>query len=201
MLPKISVITPTLNHAQFIEDTIRSVLSQNYPNLEYIVIDGGSTDGTQDILKRYNDSISWISEPDKGQVDAINKGFARATGEVIAYLNSDDIYLPNTLLTVGEAFLAAPEVQIITGKCNNIDIEGKTIRPIITSYKNILLGFRNDKILKIVNYISQPATFWRINLLDSVGYFNSDYRYAMDYDYWLRVSQSHKIHFLDQNLA
>ena len=145
MLPKISVITPTLNHAQFIEDTIRSVLSQNYPNLEYMVIDGASTDGTQDILKRYNDSIWWISEPDKGQVDAINKGFAKATGEVITYLNSDDMYLPDTLLTVGKAFLASPEVQIITGKCINVDIAGKTTRPLITSYKNILL---NSEMIK-----------------------------------------------------
>jgi glycosyltransferase involved in cell wall biosynthesis len=201
MLPKISVITPTLNQGQFIEDTIRSVLLQNYPNLEYIVIDGGSTDGTQDILKRYDDAIAWISEPDKGQVDAINKGFAKATGEVIAYLNSDDMYLPNTLLAVGKAFLAAPQAQIFTGKCINIDVNGKTIRPLITSYKNLLLSFGNDKILKIINYISQPATFWRINLLDSIGYFNPDYRFAMDYDYWLRISQSHKIYFLDQYLA
>lgn len=116
MLPKISIIIPTLNQARFIEETIQSVLSQNYPNLEVIVCDGGSIDGTQDILKKYADSLTWTSEPDRGQVDAINKGLRQATGDVVAYINSDDIYTPNTLLSVGKYFIDHPETQILTGK-------------------------------------------------------------------------------------
>ena len=101
MLPYISVITPTKNQFRFIEETIISVLSQDYENIEYIIVDGGSTDGTQEIIRRYDDSVTWISEPDQGQVDAINKGINMATGEILCYLNSDDLYEPNTLKKVG----------------------------------------------------------------------------------------------------
>jgi glycosyltransferase involved in cell wall biosynthesis len=201
MIPKISIITPTLNQSGFIRETINSVLSQNYPDLEYIVVDGGSTDGTQDILNDFKGSISWTSESDNGQVDAINKGLRKASGDVIAYLNSDDIYTPNALLTIGNIFRTKPEVQILTGKCFNVDINGNQIRSSIMNYKNFWLRLGDDRNLRILNYISQPSTFWRKNLLDSIGYFNPDYRFAMDYDYWLRVCQAHKINFVDQFLA
>lgn len=201
MIPKISIITPTLNQSCFIRETINSVLSQNYPDLEYIVVDGGSMDGTQDILNDFKGAISWTSESDKGQVDAINKGLRKATGDVIAYLNSDDIYTPNALLTIGNIFKTRPDVQILTGKCINVDINGNQIRSMIMNYKNYWLRLGNDRNLKILNYISQPSTFWRKNLLDTIGYFNPDYRFAMDYDYWLRASQAYKIHFVDKFLA
>jgi len=201
MLPKISIITPTLNQAPFIEETINSVLSQNYPDLEYLIIDGGSTDGTLDILRKYSGALKWISESDNGQINAINKGLQRLNGNVCAYLNSDDIYTPNTLLKVGEFFRSNPEAQILTGKCINIDIEGREIRPIITKYKNFWLRLGNERNLKILNFISQPATFWRKKLINEIGFFNPEYRFAMDYDYWLRISQSHKIYFLDEYLA
>ncbi|KAF0110513.1 MAG: Glycosyl transferase family 2 [Chloroflexi bacterium] len=201
MFPKISIITPTLNQARFIEETIKSVLSQNYSDLEYIVIDGGSTDGTQDILEKYNGLLSWVSEHDNGQVDAINKGLRMATGDVVAYLNSDDIYTPNTLLTIGTFFQTRPEAQILTGKCINVDFNGNETRSVITKYKNFWLRVGNDNILKIMNYVSQPATFWRRSLLDSIGLFDPEYRFAMDYDYWLHIAQFHKIHFLDRYLA
>lgn len=201
MLPKISIIVPTLNQARFIEETIQSVLSQNYPNLELIVIDGGSTDGTLDILEKYSNALTWISEPDNGQVDAINKGLRRVTGDVVAYLNSDDVYNPNTLLTVGKYFSDYPETQILTGKCSNIDENGVEIRSLIKLYKNLWLKLRIDKSLTVLDYISQPATFWRVGLTHTIGYFNPEYHYAMDYDYWLRITRHHKLMFVDQYLA
>lgn len=201
MLPKISIIVPTLNQARFIEETIQSVLSQNYPNLELVVIDGGSKDGTLDILQRYSNELTWISEPDNGQVDAINKGLRRITGDVVAYLNSDDVYTANALHTVGKFFSDHPETQFLTGKCSNIDVNGVEIRSLIKFYKNMWLNLRIDKSLTVLDYISQPATFWRAELTQTIGYFDPECHYAMDYDYWLRISRQHKLTFIDQYLA
>lgn len=201
MLPKISIIVPTLNQARFIEETIRSVLSQNYPSLELIVLDGGSTDGTLDILQKYNGSLTWISEPDKGQVDAINKGLKMATGDIVAYLNSDDIYTPNTLLTVGNYFSEHPDTQILTGKCLNMDENGAEVRSLIKIYKNIWLKLGLDKCLTVLDYVSQPATFWRTGLHQTIGFFDPECRNAMDYDFWLRVTQQHRLKFINQYLA
>jgi glycosyltransferase involved in cell wall biosynthesis len=201
LLPNISIITPTLNQARFIEETINSVLSQNYPRLEYIIIDGGSTDGTQKILGKYDRSLNWISEPDNGQIDAINKGLRLAKGDVVAYLNSDDFYLPNTLLKVGGFFQMNQDAHFLSGKCLNIDINGKEIRSVITSYKNFWLRLGNDNFLHMLNYVSQPATFWKKSIIDEIGYFNPAYSFAMDYDYWLRIARHHKLFFLDEYLA
>lgn len=201
MLPKISIITPTLNQSEFIEETIKSVIYQNYPNLEYIVIDGGSTDGTVKILKKYSQFLSFISEPDNGQSDAINKGLKLSTGEIIAYINSDDIYLPDCLNKVGEFFLNNPEPKIVTGKCINIDGEGNETRSFITRYKNVLLKLNIRNFLKITNFISQPAAFWRKELIYSIGFFDTKLRYAMDYDYWLRIAEHHKVYFYNDYLA
>jgi len=201
MLPSITIITPTLNQARFIEQTIVSVLTQNYPRLEYFVIDGGSTDGTIDILKRYENYLTWISEPDKGQVDAINKGIRKSTCEIIAYLNSDDYYEPGALLTVGSFFQTHPKVKILTGKCKNVDVHGIEYRPLVTIYKNIFLLSKAWGFLKICNFISQPSTFWKKELSDSLGLFNPLYHYAMDYDFWLRVARVEKINFVNRYLA
>jgi glycosyltransferase involved in cell wall biosynthesis len=201
MLPKITIITPTLNQVNFIEQTIASVLTQEYPDLEYLVIDGGSTDGTIEILKKYEGSLIWTSERDNGQVDAINKGLHQARGEIVAYLNSDDIYSPGTLLLVGSYFLNNPTAQIVTGKCHNVDINGKSIRSVITFYKNLWLRLGATNFLKVINYISQPATFWRKSLHNSFGYFDLQYRFAMDYDFWLRIVSTTKLHLLNRYLA
>jgi glycosyltransferase involved in cell wall biosynthesis len=201
MYPKISIIIPTLNQARFIEETIQSVLSQNYPNLELIVLDGGSTDGTLDILPKYSASLTWISEIDNGQVDAINKGLKMVTGEVVAYLNSDDIYTPNTLLTVGKYFSDHPDTQILTGKCWNMDENGVEIRSLVKFYKNIWLWLGLDSCLMIMDYVSQPSTFWRTSLIHSIGFFDAQFRNAMDYDFWLRVTQKHKLKFINQYLS
>jgi len=201
MLPKISVIIPTLNQGRFIEETIQSVLSQSYPNLEVIVCDGGSTDGTLEILQKYSSSLTWISEPDRGQVEAINKGLRLASGEVVAYLNSDDIYTPNALLTVGKYFSDNPDTQILTGKCFNIDENGIETRSLIKIYKNFWLKLGIDKCLLVLDYVSQPSTFWRTELIHSIGFFDSEFRNAMDYDYWLRITRHYKLKFLNQYLA
>jgi glycosyltransferase involved in cell wall biosynthesis len=201
MLPKISIIVPTLNQAMFIEETIKSVLSQNYPNLELIILDGGSTDGTLDILRKYDGSIIWKSEPDKGQVDAINKGLKMVTGDVVAYLNSDDLYTPNALLTVGKYFAEHSETKFITGKCLNVDENGVETRSLVKFYKNFWLWLGIDQFLLILDYVSQPSTFWRTELITSIGYFDTQFRNAMDYDYWLRITRHHKLKFINQYLS
>lgn len=201
MFPKISIIVPTLNQARFIEETIQSVLTQNYPNLELIVLDGGSTDDTVEILKKYTGSLTWISEPDKGQVDAINKGLNLVTGEVVAYINSDDVYTPTALLTVGKYFSEHPDTQIVTGKCINIDENGVETRALIKLYKNFWLKLGIDRFLTVLDYVSQPSTFWRSGLIQSIGLFDDQFRNAMDYDYWLRISQKHKLGFINKYLS
>ena len=200
-LPKITVITPTLNQCDYIEQTIHSVLSQNYPNLEYIVMDGGSTDSTLEILKKYEGRLHRISEKDRGQSHAINKGLRMASGEVVAFLNSDDYYEPGALLKVGKFFKGHPEAGWLTGKCRTLNSEGKEIRKLITLYKNFWLKTKSYQVLLVLNYISQPATFWRKNVIDAVGEFDETLRYAMDYDYSLRVGSQFKLWILDDTLA
>jgi glycosyltransferase involved in cell wall biosynthesis len=200
-LPKITIITPTFNQAIFIERTILSVLNQNYPNLEYLIFDAGSSDGTLDILRKYSGSIKWVSEPDHGQTDAINKGLRVCTGEVIAFLNSDDEFAQGALLKVGMFFSKHPQVAWLTGKCQVINQQGDEVLRLVSLYKNVLLQTRNSHLLKIVNFISQPATFWRRDVLDEIGYFDETLEYVMDYDYWLRITSRYPITFLDELLA
>jgi len=185
--PRISIVTPSLNQGDFIEITIQSVLSQEYPNLDYTIIDGGSTDGTLSILNKYSGLIKWISERDEGQADAINKGLRLATGDILAYVNADDILLPGSLKEVASIFEKHPEVQWLTGRCKIIDEDGKDVRGAIYLYKNLLLHFSSYPLLLLTNYISQPATFWRKDLLSICGLFDSSLNYVMDYDYWLRI--------------
>jgi len=190
-LPRISIITPSFNQGRFIKQTIDSVLSQNYPNLEYIVMDGGSTDDTISILKSYGDKIIWESKKDKGQSDALNMGFKRSTGEIVAYLNSDDVYLPNTLFTVGEYFLENPNIMWLTGDYFIIDAENKKIQSFVAGYKKLLRYNPSLFLLCIANYIIQPSTFWKSSLFKEIGYFNESYKFCMDYDYWMRIFQKY----------
>lgn len=200
-LPRITTITPTYNQAQYIEQTIKSVLDQNYPDLEYWVIDGGSTDGTVDILRKYGDRINWMSETDRGQAHAINKGMERSTGEVVAYLNSDDVYEPGALTTAGQFFARHPQAAWVTGKCRIIDDNGREVRKAITFYKNMWLRLGSYTVLLILDYISQPATFWRREVLDRVGAFDEALYYTMDYDYSLRVGRHYRLQVIDEYLA
>lgn len=200
-LPKISVITPTYNQGNFIEGTINSVINQNYPNLEYIVLDGGSTDGILEILEKYNKHLIWKSEKDNGQSDAINKGFQRASGDIFSFINSDDTYEPGALLKVGEYFSTNPYAKWVTGYCRVINENDKEIRRFITLYKNFWLNCHSYSSLLLLNYISQPATFWRKNLVKSVGSFNESLHYSMDYDFSLRVGQKHQLYLIQDYLA
>lgn len=199
--PKISIVTPSFNQARFIEKTIQSVLKQNYPNLEYIVIDGGSTDGTVGILRKYGRKIVWKSEKDQGQADAINKGLKLATGEILFYLNSDDILLPNSLAKIAKFFKDNPETKWVFGKSRIIDEKGREIRKFITFYKNVLLPHVSKRLLLVINPISQPATFWRREITEKIGFFDEKQYYCADYDYWLRIISKFKPGFINDYLA
>jgi glycosyltransferase involved in cell wall biosynthesis len=200
-LPRITIITPSLNQGDFIEQTIESVLSQDYPDLEYIVMDGGSSDGTLGILEKYQDRLSWVSEPDRGQSHAINKGLQRATGDVVAFLNSDDLYEPGALLKVGRFFAGYPDAAWLTGKCRVIDQNGHDVRSAITLYKNLWLRLGSHTVLQVLNYISQPATFWRRTAVEQVGFFDEALHYAMDYDYSLRMGRQFRLGVLHHYVA
>ena len=199
--PKISIITPSLNQGQFIDETIRSVLSQNYPDLEYIILDGGSSDNTLSVLESYSDRITWISEKDDGQTSAINKGLQMATGEIVAYLNADDLLLPGTLLKVAKRFMDDTRVMWVTGKCKIIDENGVEIRQWITAYKNLCLQMHSRSLLLVMDYISQPATFWRIDVFKRFGPLDESLHFAMDYEYWLRISEKNPLVIIPENLA
>jgi len=199
--PKITVITPSLNQGEFIEKTIRSVLSQVYPNLEYIIMDGGSSDNTLSILGSYSDRVKWISEKDNGQTDAINKGLRMAGGEIVTYLNADDILLPGTLLKVAGKFMEANDVMWVTGKCRIIDENDQEIRQLITTYKNLYLYLQYRPLLFVTDYISQPGTFWRANMLSELGYLDETLHYAMDYEYWLRLYSKYPLTFIPEYLS
>lgn len=183
---KISIITPSYNQGCFIKQTIDSVLSQNYPDLEYIICDGKSTDETVSILKSYGNKITWISEKDNGQTDAINKGLRMATGDIVAYINSDDYYLPGTFEKIVQFFKKNSKAQWVTGDYQIINEKGKQIQQLVVLYKRFLRLFPTKNMLFFTNVIAQPSTFWRRSLLKKTGLFNESLRYVMDYDFWLR---------------
>lgn len=199
--PTISIITPSLNQSDFIELTIKSVLSQGYKNLEFIVMDGGSTDQTIDILKKYEQHLTWFSEPDEGQTHAINKGLLKASGDIVAYLNSDDIYLPGTIHKVAEAFMQNPEIVCVAGRCGMINESGASIRDFVTMYKDFWMRIGSKSVLFVLNYISQPAVFWRRYVIDEIGLLDEKLEYSMDYEYWLRISDKYPIFNLQEVLA
>lgn len=186
-LPKITVITPTYNQGKFIQDTIDSVLNQGYPNLEYLIMDAGSTDDTIKILQKYANQIKWVSEHDKGQADAINKGLKRATGDIIAFINSDDYYLPGTFNEVARVFTEYEKIAWVTGNYCIVSEDKKIIQPHIVQYKNIFRKRSGPHTLRLTNYIAQPSTFWRKKINEDIGYLDSSLNYAFDYDFWMRL--------------
>ncbi len=188
-LPRITVITPSYNQAGYIRQTVESVLEQSYPNLEYLVVDGLSTDRSLAILSEYTDRLTLIAERDSGQTDAINKGLRRATGEVVCWLNSDDYFLPGTLHTVGQFFANNPHQQWLTGDCLIVDETGQSIQAPIRQYKRLLRHLPGQFYLGLTNAICQPATFWRREAHSQLGYLNESLRYTMDYDWWLRLHE------------
>jgi len=182
---RISVVTPSYNQARYLETTLKSVLGQGYPALEYIVVDGGSTDGSVDIIRRYEQQLAWwVSEKDRGQSHAINKGFARATGEILCWLNSDDYFAPGALATVGALFAQRPGVSAIAGHCMLVDVPGgaqKLERGRYPGRLKLLTGRRYR--------MHQPSIFWRRSLYERVGPLDESQHLIMDFDYWCRISE------------
>jgi glycosyltransferase involved in cell wall biosynthesis len=187
-LPSLTVVTPCLNAAATIGETLESVRSQAYPGVEHVVMDGGSTDGTLDIVRSF-DGVELVSEPDGGRVEAANKGAARAGGEVVAWLNADDRYEPGALLRVGRALAERPEAPWATGYCRIIDGDGKEIRKGVTAYKNWLLRHYSMSLHLTQNFVSDPATFVRRSALQRAGPLDPSFLTAHDYDLWLRVAR------------
>jgi glycosyltransferase involved in cell wall biosynthesis len=180
--PRITVVTPSYNQGHFLEQTIQSALSQDYPNLEYLVIDGGSTDNSVEIITKYADRISyWASEKDKGQSDAINKGFRRATGDVLAWLNSDDLYCPGALARVAQFFQEHPECGAVIGDQESIDKDGR----VIDLKKAVPVTFR--RILYSACAVPQPSTFFTRRAWEITGDVDTALHYVLDYDYFLRM--------------
>ena len=192
----ISLVTCSYQQGAFIEATMRSVLDQHYPALEYMVIDGSSSDGTVDIIRRYADRLSyWVSEPDRGQSDALIKGFARARGDVQGWLCSDDLLLPGALESVGRYFATHPEVGAVYGDALWIDAAGNHLRPKKES------GFHRLAFMFDHNYIPQPSMFWRRSLYEKVGGLDPEFHLAMDFDLWERFSQVTRIAHIPRYLS
>jgi glycosyltransferase involved in cell wall biosynthesis len=199
-LPSITVVTPCLNAAATLPEALESVRAQGYPRLEHVVVDGGSTDGTLDIL-RSADRVRWISEPDRGLSHAMNKGIAMARGDVIGWLNADDRYLPGALDEVGRALEARPDALWLTGRCRIIDGDGREIRRWVTAYKNAFLRRYSLALYLTQNFISAPATFLRRQAFEAVGLFDERYRISMDYDLYLRLARRADPLVLDRELS
>ncbi len=195
--PKISIVTPSFNQGGFIEETIRSVLLQGYPNLEYIILDGGSTDNTLEIVEKYDKYIYyWISEPDDGQADAIHRGVEMSTGIINAYINSDDYYCPNTFYKVAESFSQSPQFCWLTGRTVFSDTFGNAI-----NNQPKYLPLNLFTLVYLGNFITQPSTFWKKSLYDSVGGINTSLKFCLDIDLFLKFLVVKKPLWIGEDLA
>jgi len=199
---KISIVMPTFNQAGYIRRSIDSVLSQKGAfELDLIVVDGASTDSTVELLKSYGQAIRWISEPDKGQSDALNKGLAMADGQIMGWLNSDDLYEPGALAAAADVFAAEPDTQWVYGKVRVIDPAGREVRRWITFYKNLRMRRFNYAKLLAENWISQMGVFWRHGAWEQAGPVRTDLNWVMDYEYWLRLGARWPGRFIDRYLG
>jgi glycosyltransferase involved in cell wall biosynthesis len=191
-----SIVTPSYNQAPYIEETIRSVLAQDTSQIEYLIVDGGSTDGTVEIIKKYEDKITWwASETDRGQTDAINKGFARAKGEILAWLNSDDTYEPGAVAAAVKYLQDHPSVGMVYGDCNYINESGAVIgrfHSAQTDYRLLRRGY---------THIPQQTMFFRVELWKQLGPLDPSFYFAMDYDLWTRIARRTEIRYVPQTWA
>lgn len=192
--PKVSIVTPSYNQGEYIRDTIESVLNQTYDNIEYIVMDGGSTDETVDILKSYGDRIKWVSEKDGGQADAVNKGIRVAEGEIIGWLNSDDTYYPDAVEKAVAALLTHPEFDMVYGEGDYIDRNGNVTQ----RYKTMMFDYQE---LANECFICQPTGFFTKEIAERVGLLNADLQLCMDYEFWMRIGRDGKVLYIPERLA
>ena len=200
-LPSITVVTPCLNAAATLPAALESVRAQGYPRLEHVVVDGGSTDGTVELLERA-EGVRYVSEPDRGLSDAMNKGIHMATGDVIGWLNADDVYEPGALHAVGQALAARPDALWATGRVRITDGQDREIRSWVSRYKRFFLRRYSLPLLLTQNFIQSPATFVRRDaLLAEPGPFDLRFKYSMDYDLWLRLARRGDPVVLDRDLA
>lgn len=197
-IPLVSVVVPCLNRARFLPPTIDSVLKQDYPNIECIVIDGGSTDGSLDILRGYGGNITWVSEPDDGHADAINRGWRRSRGEILAWLNADDLYaVPDAVTRAVDFLVRHPGTDLVYGDHALVSVDGKIVSDII--------GHREWDLARAVKLcdhtITQPASFMTRSILEKVGWLDSSFRNCKDHDLWLRIGRSGQIRYMPVLLA
>ena len=191
-----SIVTPSFNQARYLEAAIQSVLSQNYPRLEYIIVDGGSTDGSVDIIKRYESKLAWwVSEKDRGQTDAINKGFAHAKGDFFAWMNSDDTYEPSAILSAVKFLQQHPEVGLVYGDANYINEDGRVIGRFPAAQTD-LVRLRRGYV-----HIPQQAAFFRADLWRAVEPLDPSFYFAMDYDLWVRLAARSQVKYIPQTWA
>ena len=204
-LPKISIVIPSYNKVEYIQETLESIVSQKYPNLEVIIQDGSSTDGTLEIIKKYAkkypEIFSWVSRKDKGQVDSINKGLMKAKGDIVTYINADDIYENGALFVVGVYYRENPGILWLAGKGDMINGKGKRIFSLVTKYKNLLLRSNWYLLLLVVNYLNQPAVFLSKNAYKKYGPFSGTKDYVMEYDLWLKLGKIQMPSVLKDHLA
>jgi glycosyltransferase involved in cell wall biosynthesis len=192
----VSIVTPSYNQARYIEATIRSVLSQDYAHIEYLIVDGGSTDGTVDVIKRYENRLAaWVSEKDQGQTDAINRGFARARGDVLAWINSDDTYEPGAVAAVVKYLQQHPHVGMVYGDCNYIDEADHVIGKFNAAQTNYLW------LRQGYTHIPQQTMFFRAKLWQQIGPLDPSFYFAMDYDLWTRIAARAEIKYLPRTWA
>jgi glycosyltransferase involved in cell wall biosynthesis len=194
--PIVSVVTPSYNQARFIEETIRSVLAQDYPNIEYIIVDGGSSDGSAAIIQKYADRLAWwVSEKDQGHADALNKGFTHASGEILAWLNSDDTYYPGVVSEAVTYLQANPEVGMVYGDADLTDDQGQVIGRFAsrqTDYKRLLRGSV---------HIPQATTFFRSDLWRQLGPLDLSLYFAFDYNFWVQLAKVSRLQYLPRRWA
>jgi glycosyltransferase involved in cell wall biosynthesis len=192
-LPLVSVVTPSLNQGRYLDATIRSVLEQDYPNVEHVVVDGGSTDETLDVLRRY-EHVRWVSEPDRGQSHALNKGFALAGGAILGWINADDVYLPGAISACVDT-LRSTDAALVHGGWSQMDESGALLREV----PPVPFDYRLQ--LEVRNGVSQPGSFFTREAFDAVGGIDESYRYAMDYELWLRIGARYDVRQVDRILA
>ncbi len=194
--PLVAVVTPSFNTGPFVGDAVRSVLAQDYPRLDYLVMDGASTDGTLQVLRDFKDRVRWISERDRGQADAINKGFARTQGDILGWLNSDDTYAPGAVRAAAEFFESHPDVALIYGDAEFIDAAGVRFGRCAH-----VEPFDLHRLRHYTDFIVQPAAFFRRSAFDAVGGLDASLNWAMDYDLWLKIAERFSAAYLPRVMA